>query len=162
MNRHSFSLSSIGMSKGRAQVKLDGEDISDAVNGIGLDFTARETPRVMLELAGVSADVAVDDAEIQLPQKVVELLQRLGWKSPGQAQVLGDQMATANAVANQALNRYRELQHAADQVTEAEDDLEDHIIRLRTVAAKEWLLPIPNSDDAPGDTAAGGVGPVIT
>jgi hypothetical protein len=82
MKPHSFSLSSIGMAKGRAQVKLDGEDISDAVSGVGLDFSAREHPRVMLELSGVSADVAVDAAEIQLPAGVTAMLQRLGWKSP--------------------------------------------------------------------------------
>lgn len=119
MNRHSFSLSSIGMSKGRAQVKLDGEDISDAVQGIGLDFSARDHPRVMLELSGVSADVAVDDAEIQLPVKVVELLGRLGWMQPEDVQTLAMQFS-----------------HDPDDV--------------------------PTSDDAPGDAAAGGIGPVIT
>jgi hypothetical protein len=82
MKPHSFSLSSIGMAKGRAQVKLDGEDISDAVSGVGLDFSAREHPRVMLELSGVSADVAVGEAEIQLPAGVVAMLQRLGWTPP--------------------------------------------------------------------------------
>jgi hypothetical protein len=136
MNPHSFSLSSIGMAKGRAQVKLDGEDISDVISGVGLDFSAREHPRVMLELTGVSADVAVDAAEIQLPESVVRLLGRLGWVSPGIATEM-----------RQDLNDHRQTLEA---------------LRVAEVKRVSELRPVPNSDETSGEVSPDAVGRVIT
>jgi hypothetical protein len=158
MNPHSFSLSSIGMTKGRAQVKLDGEDISDAVSGVGLDFSAREHPRVMLELTGVSADVAVGEAEIQLPTGVRALLQRLGWKTPKQAEALDSMLDAAHGL---IVNAH---QKRIDDVTNA-----DGASSGWAEAARRWvdtyppgLLPVPNSDETSGEVSPDAVGRVIT
>lgn len=85
---HAFRFSNVGMTKGRALVELDGQDISDVVKGMAVDAGSRETPRVMVELMAPEQDITVEETEIQLPAKMTDLLLRLGWLPPEQAKAI--------------------------------------------------------------------------
>ena len=69
---------------GRGQVLVDGVDISPAVVSANVDVQAGQRPRLIVELAGYVADVEAEDADLVIPERTREALERLGWTPPAQ------------------------------------------------------------------------------
>lgn len=75
-----ISVTSDGM---RAKVELDGQDISNYLQGLTVRYDARNVPTAVLDVVLFNhSDVDAEDVAVEIPDFTAELLVRLGWTPP--------------------------------------------------------------------------------
>lgn len=67
----------------KSKIELDGQDISKHVRSITLTATAGEFTKVSLDLTPVHVHVQADQIQAEVSAELEDILEALGWTSPG-------------------------------------------------------------------------------
>lgn len=77
---HTFRFEGKGATGGT--VVLDGEDVSDGIQGLTLEARVGEVTRVTLDIPVVVTSEVEDNVEVFMPDATRALLIKLGWTPP--------------------------------------------------------------------------------
>ena len=134
---HSFEFRQHG--KGLGEVVVDGHDIGNLVSDFTVQHSASRPATVTLALVPRLLMLALSPERVELDGPTTAFLKALGWRyvgvPDGRAQALKAQMATANDVAAQALQRARAAEKYCDALWNA---------------AKAYLESTPENRDETG------------